>query len=146
MRFWKFWIFLLSHMCCVFPHMSHFCFWSCCVLDRFSGTSKENLKEFELIKGHEGYSIYINLETPSVFLKLKVMKDRIRKSGPQSYFENSALCTFNLHHSLNRKSETEYLWNYWYFLGLKQGTFTYYIITFGTVFFFFCSPFSYLST
>ena len=62
-------------------------------------------------------------------LKVNVTKAKIRKSPTKLHFEKSAIFTFNLYYSLNRKSETHDFWIYIY--GLKHGTFTHYVIIFG---------------
>ena len=56
---------------CILPHMTHFCFWSCCILERFSRASNEDLKGSETIKGQYGYSIYVILHSSSVFINIK---------------------------------------------------------------------------
>ena len=42
---------------------------------------------------------------------MSVTKAKIRKSEPKLYLQNSALCTFNLCYTLNRKSETMFQWS-----------------------------------
>ena len=51
------------------------------------------------------------LQSSSIFLtlKLNVTKAEFRKSGPKLYFENSALCMFDLCCLLNGKSETIFM-------------------------------------
>ena len=101
--------------------------------DCFSRASNEDLKEYEMIMAIKNIqSIWICRHRLSLqILKLNVAKAKIRKSGPKLYFENSALCTLNLCYPLNRKCKTIFL-KLLMFQWFEQGTFTHYVIMFGT--------------